>query len=430
MYAEIGKPTANIGKMLNYNEQKVQAGTAALLYAGNFLQEKEHLSFYDKLSRFTDLNELNTRTSKNAIHIILNFHPTDNLNDDLMSNIGNDYMKRIGMGNQPYLLYRHSDTVLPHIHIVTNLIQETGKRIPTHNMGRDKSDPARRDIEIEYGLAKAADHPEEKQFFIPTLHLEKVLYGKSETKRGISNVLANVVDTYKYSSLTELNAILGLCNVYADPCKDNSRVFRNNGLLYRVLDENGNKIGKPIKASSIYFRPTLAYLEKKFQEGNILKQPHGKRIKTLIDWHFQQKPGASLADLFRSLEKEGISSVRRVNQDGRLYGITFVDHTSKTVHNGSSLGKGYSAAALSQKANKPSLTSSVRHHQDTASFQAIPIVTDPIGLQTGPQPNLSIQTENGAGGKIIEQLIGPEYNFQGPEQNNKKKRRKRPSINN
>lgn len=428
MYAEIGKPTANIGKMLNYNEQKVKAGTAALLYAGNFLQEKERLSFYDKLSRFNDLNELNTRTNKNAIHIILNFHPTDNLNDDLMSTIGNDYMKRIGMGNQPYLLYRHSDTVLPHIHIVTNLIQETGKRIPTHNMGRDKSDPARRDIEIEYGLAKAADHPEEKQFFLPVLKLEKVLYGKSETKRGISNVLANVVDTYKYSSLAELNAVLQLCNVYADPCKDNSRVSRNKGLLYRVLDENGNKVGKPIKASSIYFKPTLSYLENKFQEGDLLKQQHRKRIKTFIDWHFQQKPGASLVDLCRSLEKEGISTVRRINQDGRLYGITFIDHISKAVHNGSSLGKGYSASALCRKANEPLLTTQINHHQDQSSFRAKPSLIDTVGSHTDPQSNDNNQAQNGTGGKIIEQLIGPEYSFQGPEPTNKRKRRKRPSI--
>lgn len=50
--------------MLNYNEQKVQGGTAALLHAGNFLQEKEELRFYNKLKRFTDLNELNTHKQK------------------------------------------------------------------------------------------------------------------------------------------------------------------------------------------------------------------------------------------------------------------------------------------------------------------------------------------------------------------------------
>ncbi|MFX1705715.1 relaxase/mobilization nuclease domain-containing protein [Chitinophaga sp. CC14] len=429
MYAEIGKPTANIGKMLNYNEQKVKAGTAALLHAGNFLQEKEHLSFYDKMKRFTDLNELNTVTTKNAVHIILNFHPSDKLNDDLMKTIGTDYMNRIGMGNQPYLLYRHSDTALPHIHIVTNLINETGRRIPTHNIGRDKSDPARKNIEADYGLARAADHPEEQQRFLPVLNLGNVIYGKSETKRRISNVLANVVNTYKYGSLPELNAILQLSNVYADPCKDNSRVFRNKGLYYRALDVNGKKAGVPIKASSIYLKPTLGYLENKFLENASLKKPEDEmRIKALIDWHFHQHDGGSLSDLFRSLEKQGVSSVRRINEHGRLYGVTFVDHIKKTVYNGSSLGKGYSAAALSKKANEPQNTIRTSQRQETSLLPANPVRIDSPDLQKAQLSDDNMLTLPTASGKMIEQLIGPENSFQGPEPNKKKKRRKRPSI--
>lgn len=43
------------------------------------------------------------------------------------------------------------------------------------------------------------------------------------------------------------------------------------------LDENGNKIGVPIKASSIHSKSALEYLEKKFTE-NEARKPHFKRV--------------------------------------------------------------------------------------------------------------------------------------------------------
>ena len=40
---------------------------------------------------------------------------------------------------------------------------------------------------------------------------------------------------------------------------------------------------------------------------------------------------------------QGINTVIRRNSQGRIYGITFIDHKSKTVWNGSRFGKEFSA---------------------------------------------------------------------------------------
>src|SRR5690606_20248492 len=45
----------------------------------------------------------------------------------------------------------------------------------------------------------------------------------------------------------------------------------------------------------------------------------------------------------RQLLEQGINTVVRRNGEGRVYGMTFIDHTSKTVWNGSQLGKHLSA---------------------------------------------------------------------------------------
>lgn len=44
-------------------------------------------------------------------------------------------------------------------------------------------------------------------------------------------------------------------------------------------------------------------------------------------------------DFKKKLGEMGINVKIRRNETGRIYGITFIDHNSKTVWNGSSLGK-------------------------------------------------------------------------------------------
>lgn len=56
-----------------------------------------------------------------------------------------------------------------------------------------------------------------------------------------------------------------------------------------------------------------------------------------------------ITELARRLQKEGINTVFRKNAEGLLYGITYLDHTTKNVFNGSSLGKQFSAKAIEER---------------------------------------------------------------------------------
>ncbi|SJZ67663.1 Relaxase/Mobilisation nuclease domain-containing protein [Chitinophaga eiseniae] len=429
------KTPKSILRVLNYNENKVKEGNARLIHAGNFLQEKEDMNFYDKLDRFQHLNALNQRTTNKTVHISLNFHPTETFSPEKLASIADDYMQRIGFGKQPYLVYEHFDAGHPHIHIVTSCIQANGRRIPLHNIGRDKSEPARKAIESRYGLVRAEDQQRQHQDILP-VNAQKVIYGQVETKRGITNVLDAVLKTYKYSSLPELNAILRLYNVAADRGKEDSRVFQKGGLLYRVLDAQGNKVGVPIKASSIHSKPTLAYLENQFQKNQPLKEGHAGRLKTAIDWALAGKKQLSLPQLIAALEKQGIATVRRQSAAGQLYGITFIDHRTRCVFNGSDLGKQYSAVGLQKRCASPDQegqrpSQAAQQRQNTTPEKA-------ASAKTGQAPDNSLhkmdtalipdKSPAGVAGNLIEQLFQPEYNFQGPEQHKKKRRRKRPSV--
>lgn len=58
-----------------------------------------------------------------------------------------------------------------------------------------------------------------------------------------------VIPQYKFVSLSVLNAVLKLYNVTAERGEKESRVYKSNGLIYTILDAQGNKTGIPIKAS-------------------------------------------------------------------------------------------------------------------------------------------------------------------------------------
>jgi hypothetical protein len=351
MVAKITTPK-RIEAALNYNEKKVQKGSAVCIQAANYLQDASEMNFYQKLAGFERLNSLNERATTKTLHVSLNFDPSEKLSEQKLLHVAAAYMGKIGFGEQPYLVYKHEDAGHPHIHIVSTTIKSDGRRINTHNIGRNQSEKARKEIEAAFGLVKAERQQQLRSPVIKPVDVQKVIYGKSETHRAVANVVSAVFRSYRFCSLPEYNAALRQFNVIADRGKEEGRIYRNRGLVYRVLDENGNKTGVPIKASSIGGKPTLDNLEKKFAANEVAKEALKPFVKTKLEECLAQS--ATVHGLIELLQQKQIYTLLRQNAEGRLYGITFVDNQNKAVFNGSELGKGYSVAAIQSKLANPS----------------------------------------------------------------------------
>ncbi|MEJ7823536.1 MAG: relaxase/mobilization nuclease domain-containing protein [Chitinophagaceae bacterium] len=417
MVAKITVPNS-IKRALNYNEQKIKEGKAECIYGHNFLKEHDQLNFYEKLKRFEDLIALNKRASTNTLHISLNFSLNEKIEKAKLAEIASVYMDKIGFVEQPYLVYQHLDAGHPHIHIVTTNIERNGKRISLHNIGKNQSAKARKEIEIIYKLVKAEYQNKLQPEEIP-LYAQRITYGKSPTKRGITNVLDAIISNYKYASLPELNAILKLYNIVADRGKEDGVIFKNRGLVYRVLDERGNKIGVPVKASSIYNKPTLSFLEEKFKENELVKQQYKKSLKTSIDW-IMVRPPRSLQSFKEALQKEKINLVVRENDKGIIYGITYIDHKTKCVFNGSDIGKEYSAKSILEKCGIiQSISEQEESHQTKISKAEKHELKPEFSEQHEQKQDLS---------RLLEEIITPveEYNYL-PYDLKKQKKKKRKS---
>jgi len=343
------KSTNSIKNALHYNENKLKNEVAKLIHSSGFAKDTEQLGFSDKIRTLEKLTSLNERTKLNAVHISLNFDVSEKIPVEKLQQIANTYMERIGFTDQPYLVYEHHDAGHPHIHIVTTNIQRDGTRIKMQNIGRNQSEKARKEIEKEYKLVKAQSHHLNQVYTLKPVNIQKVQYGRSDTRRAITNVLDAILPNYKYASLPELNAVLRQFNVFADRGKEGSRTYNNNGLLYRILTDKGEPIGIPIKASAIYNKPTLKFLNERFIQNQADRQKHKLRVRNTVDLSLIRNPKQSLDQLIKSIRQEGIQVVVRQNQQGVIYGLTYIDHQSKCVFNGSDLGKQYSANQMQER---------------------------------------------------------------------------------
>jgi len=176
------KTGSSLRRIVNYNEQKVNAGVAECILAANYPKDLEWLTLPNKLNRLLNQADLNENVTRNSVHISLNFDPSENLTHDQLRDIATTYMREIGFGEQPYLVYQHHDAGHPHIHLVTLKVRADGSRIDMQNIGRNQSEKARKELEETYGLVKAEYHKQRQNYELKPVSVQKVQYGRSETK--------------------------------------------------------------------------------------------------------------------------------------------------------------------------------------------------------------------------------------------------------
>lgn len=409
----------SLRRVFYYNQNKENQGHAVCLLAENYPYQAAELSESSRLKLLEKMAALRPSVTTNALHISLNFDPSEQLSDEQFRAIARDYMKGIGFDGQPYLVYRHQDAGHPHMHIVTTNIQLDGTFIPLHKLGIRSSEPTRKAIEKQYGLV-VAEEQKENQHQLGSAYAEAVTYGRKESRKAISTVLNAVTEKYKYGTLAELNAVLGLYNVQASRGVETSRCYRHRGLVYQILDHQGRPIGIPIKSSSLPHKPTLDYLEDRFEQNKSAKKQHIKSLRNAIDLYFSSSKSPHLVDFIGTLKDQGISVLFRRSEQGDAYGITFIDHRNRVVFNGSTLGKAYSAKGILERVSRPLKAAEATQSPSLQPELSQAAAPDQLLLFTpGEQGNVSAE--------FLEDLLRHEqiYNTLPAELRGKKRRKKK-----
>jgi hypothetical protein len=132
MVAKIGKGNNLFGTLV-YNNQKVENNVAKIIHSNKVMQNKYgEYNMYLCTQSFTPFLAANRKTEEPILHISINPHPDDVLTDEQLIDIADEYMQKMGFGEQPYIVFKHEDLERKHIHIVSTNVDETGKKMKNH----------------------------------------------------------------------------------------------------------------------------------------------------------------------------------------------------------------------------------------------------------------------------------------------------------
>lgn len=341
MIAKIGRGS-NLYGALNYNNVKVIQNNASILHLNNIFETPDgHYTTAQLLSSFLPNLAANKNTEKTAMHISLNPDPNDMVSDGDYVGIAKEYMTKMGYGDQPYVVFKHSDIDRSHIHIVSSTVNQYGIKI-SDVFEKRRSMEICRQIEKKYKLIRADERisSNDSFAFVPVDHT------KGNVKSQIAAVVRYLPKYYHFQNLGSYNALLSLFNISAETIKKEYNGEIKEGLIYFALDKNGEKATNPFKASLFGKHAGLSALQSHFLKCK--EDPAETKEETKIIISQALAIAQSEKDFKAYLIEHGINVVIRRNQHGILYGISFVDHNARTVYNGSHLGKQYSANAIDE----------------------------------------------------------------------------------
>ena len=338
MIAKIGR-SSNLYGTLSYNNIKIEKEKGEILLLNKMIETADGSYSVSQLARsFEPYLLANRNTEKHTLHISLNPDPKDKVSDEKYKEMAQQYMTEMGYGDQPFIVFKHTDIDRSHIHIVSVCVDEEGKKI-SDQFEKIRSMKVCRELENKFGLISATGKKHQRDDKIFRL----VNYQAGDVKSQIAAVVRHLPDYYKFQTLGEYNALLSLFNITTEKVEGEFMGKHWQGLLYFPLNEKGEKSGHPFKASLFGKNAGIDALEKHFTacKNKNNDQPLKQNLKKSITKALHSSKDEQAFK--KKLKKEGNDTVVRKNDNGRIYGITFIDHRSKTVWNGSRLGKECSA---------------------------------------------------------------------------------------
>ena len=339
--------TENLGEALGYNFKKVEKEEASILLAQDLYQNKEET--YTMAEVFADMQALipkNCRTKKMVFHCSLNPHPDEKLSDETLMQIAKEYMEALGYGKQPYIVFKHNDIAREHIHIVSLRVDSEGKKI-NDKFEKRRSKQITDTLERKYYLIPSSKVSNKEEVETP-----KVDISKENIKEQVASALRMVLKHYKFCSLGELNAILSRYHLAVEEVKTEFRGKKYDGLVYVPTDDKGSKISTPINASDIGRGVGYTAVQNRMQKTKEAIKPLIPTIRNKVLQAMRTSPQTE-KELQSRLEEQGLRVVIRRNENGRIYGITFIDDEGGIALNGSRLGKGYAANVFNAYFSNP-----------------------------------------------------------------------------
>ena len=322
MVVKIHKSRPSISGSLEYNERKVEAGKAEKVFLSKINDPNDPMATFDIYER------ANIKTKFTSFHVSFNPDKTDRMTKEETINFIKDWMAAMGYADQPYIIYKHHDIDRTHYHLVSTRIKLDGHRI--YN-GREyiRSQKALQTLSEKYGFAIGHQAKETKEA------KTTINYTFDPTKGDITaQIKAIATEALKYHFTTK-NQLKYIFEDYRVQLEFKPGKHGTTQLVFRGLGNDSRPCTNKITGEQLQL-PSYADIEAQMQAA---KQSIKKKEITRVDnlANFAATKARHISNFENILRKKGISVHYSLMSDGKIHGLTFIDHATHCAFKASEL---------------------------------------------------------------------------------------------
>ena len=348
MVVKIKPPAPSCSSAVQYNEKKVAEGKAEAVFSSMITDPKKPMETFSNYERGS------LRCEKMSFHASINPAKADNMTQDKVIAFTRELMERLGYGNQPYIIYRHDDIGRVHYHLVSVRVDRDGRKVPDHREGR-RCNEIMKALEQKYDYTVGlADKPKKEQELEPEKTRDmgeakekddcprKVDHQRFDPARGeymkqMEELTAQAMKYY-FTTTEQFSMLMREFGVEVGHAKVGNVIY----MTFTGIDPKSQHkctspiIGKDLNAVSVY--DVRRHAE---ECRNAKRDKEKKRVANLARIALDR--GTSELHTRRILRKFRIGVKLSRTKDGKVFGVTLLDHQTRCVFKVSEL-KGVSAA--------------------------------------------------------------------------------------
>ena len=331
MIVEIESPRPSCRAALDYNEGKVLHGVAELVGYAN-MESTDRKAIYDLFERY---ERTRYYVAEKSFHASVNPSEADSSTQEQVLSFIAGLMQHLGYGEQPYLVYRHFDIEREHYHIVSVRADSSGRKINNYYEKR-RTTAYMREVAAQYGFSLAEKGNRvgvRKDISDGTAGKGKRFNPKGEVLSQLKSFFRSAL-AYDHEGFSQLACILEDMGIRA--CLTASDGVPS--ITLQGLDKRGNPVtdvfserdlGEPLNAMA-----SSAWTASRQSRGRRAREK--ERVRSLVGFAF----GISRSEghFVNILRNKGIAvHLSRTSDTGEVFGITFVDHVTRSVFKASDM---------------------------------------------------------------------------------------------
>ena len=325
MVVKINAPVAHCSISVRYNESKVDAGQASVLFTMNIPDPSNPMATFEEYERGS------LRCEKMSFHASIDPSVNDKMSDKDIEEFAKKLMENLGYGDQPYIVYKHSDIDRVHYHIVSVRVDKEGRKINDSNE-RKRCHQILKELAAEFGYKVGNGQNSDSR--MEEFGVYKGFTPKAGNYSRQIEMLVSHAMRYYFTTEPQFRMLMNALNVDFDYKKRGGAEY----LFFYGLDpKSGRRCTGGISGKSLAV-PSVDEIRKHTQEckGEALKKEKG-RVGSIVRSLLPHS--ASEEHFRRMLEKTGISVHFSKTEDDKIFGATFIDHTAKCCFKASELHK-------------------------------------------------------------------------------------------